>query len=42
MIVTGNCAKTGTVKSKVAAFEKAKVPVADAPNGVAELLKELL
>jgi succinyl-CoA synthetase alpha subunit len=34
--------KTGTVKSKVAAFEKAKVPVADAPNGVAELLKELL
>ena len=34
--------KTGTVKSKVAAFEKAKVPVADAPNGVAELLKELM
>ncbi len=34
--------KTGTVESKIKAFEKAKVPVADAPGGVAEILKEIL
>lgn len=34
--------KTGTVESKLEAFEKAKVPVADTPDGVAKLLKELL
>lgn len=34
--------KTGTVESKLEAFQKAKVPVADTPDGVARLLKELL
>lgn len=34
--------KTGTVESKIKAFEKAKVPVADAPGGVTEILKEIL
>lgn len=34
--------KTGTAESKVKAFEKGKVPVADAPDGVAKILKEIL
>ena len=34
--------KTGTVKSKIEAFEKAKVPVADTPDGVAKILAEIL
>jgi succinyl-CoA synthetase alpha subunit len=34
--------KTGTVESKVEALKKAKVPVADTPDGIAELLKEIL
>ena len=34
--------KTGTVASKIEAFEKAKVPVADAPDGVAKILKDIL
>ncbi len=34
--------RTGTVKSKIKAFEKAKVPVADTPDGVAQLLREIL
>ncbi len=34
--------KTGTVESKIEAFEKAKVPVADTPDEVARILKELL
>jgi succinyl-CoA synthetase alpha subunit len=34
--------KTGTVKSKIDAFGQAKVPVADAPDGVAKILKEIL
>jgi succinyl-CoA synthetase alpha subunit len=34
--------KTGTAESKVEAFETAKVPVADAPDGVARILKDIL
>lgn len=34
--------KTGTVESKVEAFKKAKVPVADTPDDIAKLLKEIL
>jgi succinyl-CoA synthetase alpha subunit len=34
--------KTGTAESKVEAFKKADVPVADTPDEVAELLKEIL
>lgn len=34
--------RTGTVESKIKAFEKAKVPVADTPDGVAQILKEIL
>lgn len=34
--------RTGTVESKIEAFEKAKVPVAETPDGVAEILKEIL
>ncbi|MBU7013362.1 MAG: succinate--CoA ligase subunit alpha [Theionarchaea archaeon] len=34
--------KTGTVESKVEAFKKAKVPVADTPDNIAELLQDML
>ncbi len=34
--------RTGTVESKIEAFEKAKVPVAETPDGVARILKEIL
>jgi len=34
--------KTGTVESKIEAFGKAKVPVAETPDGVATLLKGIL
>lgn len=34
--------RTGTVESKIEAFGKAKVPVAETPDGVATLLKEIL
>ncbi len=34
--------RTGTVESKIEAFEKADVPVAETPDGVAKMLQELL
>ena len=34
--------RTGTVESKIEAFRNAKVPVADAPDGVAQLLKTMV
>jgi succinyl-CoA synthetase alpha subunit len=34
--------RTGTAESKIEAFEKANVSIADTPDGVAKLLKEIL